>query len=182
MAISNVEAPITTHDFRSGPLRGTHLTLFPHSLLHRGGKFLETIPMHAVAGVRVAFARDERKLGWGAALVVIALILFAISGPMAALAAAAANEVATQVHNTQGVASAVISVFLALQSLAHALPALAVALLLWAAALFALGWFGVTTLTVTLGAVERDYAERGRSAMLYQFAEVTSERLLSAER
>jgi len=182
MAMSNAEAPITTHDFRHGPLRGTHLTLFPHSLLHRGGKFLETIPMHGIAAVRVAFARDESKLGWGAALVVISLILFAISGPMATLAGAAAKDVATQVNSTQGVASAVVSVFLSLQSFAHALPAVAVALLLWSAALFALGWYGMTTLTLTLGAVERDYAERGRSALLYQFAEVASERLLAAGR
>ena len=79
-------APITTYDFTSGPLRGTHLTLFPDSLLHRGGAFAETIPMRAVAGIRVAFARDERLIGWGTALVVVALVLVGVSGPLAALA------------------------------------------------------------------------------------------------
>ena len=89
--MSNADVPITSYDFRSGPLRGTHLTLFPHSLLHRGGNFLETIPIHAVAAIRVAFAREDGKLGWGAALVVIALILVALSGPLASLAGSAAE-------------------------------------------------------------------------------------------
>jgi len=135
-----------------------------------------------VAAIRVAFAREENKLGWGAALIVIALILVALSGPLAGLAGAAADEVAAQVHSAHAVASAVISVFLSLQSLARALPVLAVALVLWAAALFALGWFGVTTLTLTLGAVERAYPVRGRDAMLYDFAEAASERLLTVRR
>ena len=180
--MSNADVPITSYDFRSGPLRGTHLTLFPHSLLHRGGNFLETIPIHAVAAIRVTFAREDGKLGWGAALVVIALILVALSGPLASLAGSAANEVAAQVQGGTGVGSAVISVFQSLQSFARALPVVAVALVLWAAALFALGWFGVTTLTLTLGAVERAYPVRGRNAMLYDFAEAASERLLSGRR
>ena len=78
--------------------------------------------------------------------------------------------------------SAVISVFQSLQSFARALPVIAVALVLWSAALFALGWFGVTTLTLTLGAVERAYPVRGRNAMLYDFAEAAGERLLSVRR
>ena len=180
--MSNADAPITSYDFKSGPLRGTHLTLFPHSLLHRGGSFHETIPMHAIAAIRVAFAREARTLGWGAGLVVIALILVALSGPLAALAGGAANEVAAQVHSSYGVASVVISVFESLQSFARALPVVAVALVLWAAALFALGWIGVTTLTLTLGAVERAYPVRGRNMMLYEFAEAASERLLSVGR
>ena len=179
--MSNADAPITTYDFTSGPLRGTHLTLFPHSLLHRGGAFLETIPMHALAGIRVAFTRDERLIGWGTALVVIALILFGVSGPLAALAAAAESEVVAQARG-HSVASAVISVLQSLQSFAHALPVVALALVLWAAALFALGWFGATTLTLTLGTVERVYPVRGRNAMLFDFAEAASERLLSVRR
>lgn len=179
--MSNADAPITTYDFTSGPLRGTHLTLFPNSLQHRGRAFLETIPMHAVAGMRIAFARDERRIGWGTALVVIALILVAVSRPLAALAAAAENEVVAQARG-HSIASAVISVFQSLQSFAHALPVVALALVLWAAALFALGWFGATTLTLTLGTVERVYAVRGRNAMLFDFAEAATERLLLVRR
>ena len=179
--MSSADAPITTYDFTSGPLRGTHLTLFPNSLLHRGGASLETIPMHAVAGIRVAFTREERLIGWGTALVVIALILVAVSGPLAVIAGSAADEVVAQARG-HSVASAVISVFQSMQSFAHALPVVAAVLVLWAAALFALGWFGVTTLTLTLGAVERDYPVRGRNAMLYDFAEAASERLLSVRR
>ena len=179
--MSSADAPITTYDFTSGPLRGTHLTLFADSLLHRGGGFAETIPMRAVAGIRVAFARDERLIGWGTALVVVALVLVGVSGPLAALATTAANEVVAQARG-HSVASAVISVLQSLQSFAHALPVVAAALVLWAAALFALGWLGATTLTLTLGAVERDFPVRGRNAMLYDFAEAASEHLLSARR
>ncbi|MGA8007659.1 MAG: hypothetical protein WCA17_16345, partial [Burkholderiales bacterium] len=83
--MSSADAPITSFDFTSGPLRGTHLILLPGSLLHRGGVFLETIPLHAVAAIRIAFVRSARQLAWGGALVLIALILIAVSAPLAVL-------------------------------------------------------------------------------------------------
>jgi len=185
--MSSAEAPITSFDFTSGPLRGTHLTLLPGSLLHRGGAFLETIPLGAVAAIRVGFGRNERQIAWAVALVIIALIVLALSGPLGTLAGTAANEVAGQLHGNPGtsgqsVANVVIASFRFLRACARLLPVVAAALLLWAAALFALGWFGVTTLTLTLGAVERAYPVRGRSAMLYDFAEAASERMLEARR
>ena len=73
-------------DSTRGALRGTHLSRRPASLLHRGGVFLETIPLHAVAAIRIAFVRSARQLAWGGALVLIALILIAVSAPLAALA------------------------------------------------------------------------------------------------
>lgn len=185
--MSSTDAPIASFDFTSGPLRGTHLTLFPGSLQHRGGASLETIPLGAVAAIRVGFGRNERQIAWAVALVIIALIVLALSGPLATFAGAAANEVAGQLHGSsstggQGIANVVIASFRFLQACARLLPVAAVALLLWAAALFALGWFGVTTLTVTLGAVERAYTVRGRNAMLYEFAEAASERVLESRR
>ena len=185
--MSDADTSITSFDFTNGPLRGTHLTLFPGSLLHRGGAFLETIPLHAVAAIRVGFARNERQIGWGAALVAIALVVLLLSGPLATLAGAAANEVAGQLQGSpstagQGVAKVVIAAFGFLQTCARLLPVAAAGLLLWAAALFALGWLGATTLTVSLGAVERAYAVRGRNAMLYDFAEAASECILQARR
>ena len=115
----------------------------------------------------------------------LGLILLALSGPLAALAGAAAKEVAAQLQGSpsttgQSVAGAVIATFGFLQTCARLLPLAAAGLLLWAVALCALGWLGATTLTVSLGAVERAYAVRGRNAMLYDFAEVLSERILQA--
>ena len=81
----NADVPITSFEFGNGPLRGTHLTLFPGYLLHRGGAYHETIPAHAVVAVRVAYARGERQIGWAVALVVIALVVIGLSGPLAAL-------------------------------------------------------------------------------------------------
>jgi hypothetical protein len=180
--MTNADTPITSFDFGSGPLRGTHLTLFPDSLMHRGGGFLETIPLHALAGIRVAFERNERQLVWGGVLALIALILALLSGPLASLSGGAANEVAAQVHGAQGVAALVVAAFRFFETCARLLPLVAAALVLLAAALFALSWYGMTTLTLTLGAVEREYPVRGRNAMLYEFAEAASERLLLARR
>jgi hypothetical protein len=180
--MSIADAPIASFDFASGPLRGTHLILLPRSLLHRGGAFHETIPLHAVAAVRVAFARNERQLAWGGALIVIGLILIAASGPLAALAGAAAEEVAAQARSAHGTASLVVAVFHSLQTYARLLPVVSAVLALWAAALLALGWLGVTTLTLTLGGAERAFAVRGRSGSLYEFADAASERVLEARR
>jgi hypothetical protein len=180
--MSSADAPIASFDFTGGSLRGTHLILLPGSLLHRGGAFHETIPLRAVAAIRVAFARNERQLAWGGALVVIGLILIASSGPLAALAGAAADEVAAQARSGHGAASLVIAVFHSLQTYARLLPVVSVALALWAAALFALGWLGVTTLTLTLGGGERAFPVRGRSVALYEFAEAASERILESRR
>jgi hypothetical protein len=180
--MSIADAPIASFDFTNGPLRGTHLLLLPRALLHRGGAFHETIPLHAVAAIRVAFARRGRQLAWGGALIVIGLLLIAASGPLASLAAAAANDVAAQVHSAQSVAALVLATFRFLETCAQLLPVLAAALFLWAAALLALGWIGFTTLSLTLGGVERVFAVRGRSVTLYEFADVASERLLEARR
>jgi hypothetical protein len=180
--MSLADAPIANFDFTSGPARGTHLILLPRSLLHRGGAFHETIPLSAVAAMRVAYARNERQLAWGGALIVMGLILIVVSGPLAALAGGAVKDVAAQTHGPQSVAALVQAAFHYLEVCARLLPALSAALLLWAAALLALGWFGVTTLTLTLGGVERGFAVRGRSVALYEFAEAASERILEVRR
>src|SRR5258708_32380678 len=92
--MSEAGRAITRFDFAAGGLRGTHLTLYPNCLVHRGGAHLETLPLASIASVRVAFERDERKLGWGAARVIIALLLLGISAPLAAFAGGPAAELA----------------------------------------------------------------------------------------
>jgi len=107
--------------------------------------------------VRVAFERDERKLGWGAALVIIALLLLGISAPLAAFAGSAAAELAAVGRRAWG--ARCWAFFRMIEVLANALPLLA-----WgwcsAASRWGAGWLGSTTLTLTLAGVERVYPIR----------------------
>ena len=175
--MSDAGPAITRFDFAAGGLRGTHLTLYPNCLVHRGYAHLETLPLASIASVRVAFERDERKLGWGAVLVIIALLLLGIAAPLAAFAGGAAVELAA--GGTQGVGRALQGFFRVIEALANALPLLAMVVVLGGIALGVLGWLGSTKLTLTLAGVERVYPVRGRDARLLDFAEALSERVVA---
>ena len=66
---------ITRYDFTGGALRGTHFTLYATCLVHRSDNHLETLPLGAIASLRVAYERNARSIGWGIALLIVALIL-----------------------------------------------------------------------------------------------------------
>lgn len=176
------EAPpaLTRYEFTTGLQRGSHLALYPRCLLHRGESQLETLPLAAIASLRVAFLRDSRKLGWGIALVVAALVLLALAGPLGSLAAESAGEMAS--GGAQGVARALYGLFRFLEGVASLMPAAALACALGGAALAIYGWRGTTTLTLTLGGAERVYWVRGRDTLLLDFAEMVSERLAALSR
>lgn len=171
---------ISRYDFPSGALRGSHFTLYPTCLVHRSDAHLETVPLAGIASLRVAYERDLRKLGWGVGLLVVALILFLVSGPLAGAAAAAAEEMAAA--GTHGVARALHALFLFLLAVANALPLAAFACLLGGLALGALGYLGSTTLVLDLAGSQRRYPVRGRNAGLLDFAEALGERLMSLRR
>lgn len=171
---------LTRFSFVTGMLHGTHLTLYPTCLVHRGDNHLETLPLAGMTAVRVAFERDTRKLGWGIALVVVALILLAITGPISTFASSAANEMASA--GAQGVPRALYSFFRLLEALGSLLPVVALACVIGGGALCALGWMGGTTLLVSLPGSERIYPARGRDTMLLDFAEALSERLMLLKR
>ena len=78
----SLETPLAEFEIGSGPQRGSRLTLFASRLVHHGGDSMEAVPLAQLAAVRVAFERDPRKLNWAIALLVIALILAAVSGPL----------------------------------------------------------------------------------------------------
>jgi hypothetical protein len=166
-------------DFTNGLERGTQLMLYPTCLVHRGDSHLETVPLARVTAIRVAFARDNRRLGWGVALLVLALVLLAISGPLGSLAHGAAQEVAV---SNAGVARALHGLFRFLELTSAVLPAGALLCALGGAALAVLGWHGSTTFTVGLAGTERSYSVRGRDTLLLDFAEMTSERMMAAGR
>lgn len=182
-----VDAIASRFDFERGPLAGTTLALHEHVLVHRGPGMLETVPLAAIAALRIAYRRDEARICWAVALLVLALGLWALAGPLAGYASSAAGEIVTQAKNEsagggQGVASALLATFRGLEAAARLLPVVASALAAAGIALGVLGWWGTTTLTLTLAAVERDYSVRGRNGMLYDFAEALSDRLLARGR
>ena len=180
MAVSDPGVALTRFDFAAGPLRGTHLTLFPACLVHRGESHLETLPLAAIASVRVAFERDARKLGWGAALVVLALVLLAIASPLAGFANGAAAELAAA--GSQGVARGLLAFFRFLEAVGSLMPAVGLACALGGAALAALGWIGETTLALALAGTERIFTTRGRDPRLLDFSEALSERMMALPR
>jgi len=92
--MSDPSGALTRFDFDNGPTRGTNITLYASCLVHRSDFHLETLPLAALASVRVAFERDPRWIGWGVALIVVGLLMLAVSGPLAAISGSAAGEVA----------------------------------------------------------------------------------------
>lgn len=170
---------LTRFEFASGMLRGSQLMLYPRCLVHRSESHLETIPLARVTALRVSFERHPRQLGWGVALVVLALAMLAIAAPMGSVAHGAAQEMAA---SAQGVARTLLSVFRLVEMIAALLPALALACALGGAALGVLGWRGSTTLSLILAGAERLYAVRGRDTLLLDFAELVSERLMASAR
>jgi hypothetical protein len=179
--VSNDAGPaITRFDFTGGELRGSHFTLYSNCLIHRSETHLETLPLAAVASLRVAYERDTRKVGWGISLVLIALAVFAISGPLGELSGGAAAEMAAA--GGHGVARALYSLFRFFWSLANALPYVALLGALAGAALAVLGWLGSTTLVLDLAGSERVYSARGRNPGLLDFSEAICERLMSLKR
>ena len=178
---NDAPAALTRFEFTSGLERGSHLALYPRCLVHRGPTQLETVPLAAIASLRVAFLRDSRKLAWGIALVVIALLLLVVAGPLGSVAAESANDMASG-GSTQGVARALLGLFRFLEGLASLLPAAGLACALGGATLAIFGWRGTTALTVTLGGAQRVYRVRGRDTLLLDFAESVSERLAALAR
>jgi hypothetical protein len=166
------EAPIAHFEFVAGPQRGSRLSLYPARLLHEGAGHMESMPLDALAAVGAVYERDERKIGWGAALVIIALILLAVFRPLAHLAASAGAQVA----DAQAIGQLLRATLAALESLANVLPLAAGACLAGGIALAVFGWLGTTTLTLMLPAGERAYAVRGRNPLLADFATLLAER------
>jgi hypothetical protein len=171
---------ITRYDFTGGALRGTHFTLYATCLVHRGDHHLETLPLAAIASLRLAYERDGRHIGWGAALLVVALILFAVSGPIAGFADAHGAEMAKTDPNA--VTRVLQGAFAFLGAVARALPFVGALIALGGIALGALGWVGRTTLVLDLAGSERLYAVRGRNPGLLDFSEAIGERLMSLKR
>ena len=135
--------------------------------------------LESIGSVRIAFERDARRIGWGVALGVLALAVFALAGPLDALAGRALAEVSLGIVRDGAHASALAhfleSVLRALKFLTGLMPVAALALLAWGATLAVLGWVGHTSLALVLPSAEREYRVPGRDALLLDFAEHLAE-------
>jgi hypothetical protein len=171
---------LTRFDFTNGEQRGSHLTLFPNCLVHRGDSHLETLPLATITSVRVAYERNGSLLGWGLTLLFTAIVLLLLAAPLAGMAGAAAADLATV--GNPGVGKALYNVFRIFEALANALPIAALAAVLGGGALAGFGWLGNTILTLTFAGAERVFTVRGRNTRLLDFSEAVAERLMQVKR
>jgi hypothetical protein len=172
----STDSPLAEFEFSSGAQRGSRLTLYANRVAHHGGDAMETVPLAQLASVRVAFERDPGKLNWAIGLLVLALILMAVSGPMHGGVTALAAGIKEH-SGRESLDSLLLASFSVLGGIARSLPMLATILAGIAAALAALFWMGVTTLSLSFAATERFYAVRGRNPLLVQFAELVATQL-----
>ena len=171
--------PIADYHFQRGALRGTQFTLFESRLLHIGTDCTESTVLDAIGSVRIAFERDARRIGWGAALGAIALVVFALAGPLDALAGRGLSEISAQIARDGAQASALAhfieSALEVLKFFTGLMPLAALALLACGVALAVLGWIGYTSLALVLPSAEREYRVPGRDRLLLDFAENLAE-------
>jgi hypothetical protein len=123
--MNDAGSALTRFDFTNGEQRGSHLTLHPNCLVHRGDSYLETLPLATITSVRVAYERGASLMGWGLMLLLAAIVMLLAAAPLAGVAGAAAADLATA--GNHGVARALHSLFRIREALANALPSSAAA-------------------------------------------------------
>ncbi len=178
--MNDAGSALTRFDFTNGEQRGSHLTLHPNCIVHRGDSHLETLPLATITSVRVTWQRSGSLIGWGLVLLFVAIVMLLAAGPLAGFASAAAADVGNAGSN--GVAKALHSVLRIAEALANALPLAALAAVLGGGALGIFGWLGTTMLTLTFAGAERVFAVRGRNTRLLDFSEAVSDRLMQVKR
>lgn len=139
---------------------------------------METVPLAQLAAVRVAFERDIRKASWAAVLIVAALIVASISGPLREWIGVAVAKIGENAR-PESFDAVLLGVFTFARGLVRLLPLLAGALAAGAALLLALFWLGATSLTMAFAATERSYAVRGRNHLMIDFAQIVAGQLVS---
>jgi len=163
---------VTEYDFGSGG----RLALYTNRLVLHGADAMEAVPLAHLASVRVAFEREPGKLNWAVGLLVAALLLAALSGPLQALATGLASGIREHAGR-ESLDAVLLSSASALQAFARMFSPLAAVLTVIAGALLVFFWLGLTTLTLSFAATERVFPVRGRNPLLVQFAEAVAEQL-----
>jgi hypothetical protein len=158
----------------------SHLSLHRSALVMRSDFEFETMPLTGISSLRVAYERDSGRVGWGASLVIVALLLFVIASPVGGLAASAAREMAGA--GAQGVGRALEVFFRIVEAVASALPYIALVVAIGGALLVATGWRGYTVLTLSLAGAERVYSAKGHDRQMMEFGELVAEHLARVEK
>jgi hypothetical protein len=162
------------------PLGGATAVLTDRRLVVTGRDFEQSLPLAHVALVRVRFERTGRAVAYGVALLVAAAVLFAVASPLRALllnqsvsleqAAAEERGANAQTGAGGGIASGLQRILGGLAAIVGLFPVAGWLLLLGGAAKIALGVVGRTVVTVAAGGAEVEFAKRGNSRPLHEFA------------
>ena len=166
------DAVLAEFDIRGGD----RLTLYANRVVQQGADAMETIPLAQLASVRVAFLREPARLAWSIGLLVVALVVAIITGPLQRGIAASVAKYGDPAR-PESLDALLLAIFNFFGAFASLLPALAAALAAGGVALFVYYWLGGTTLTLAFAATERAWAVRGRDRALVQFAEAIGDRL-----
>lgn len=168
------ESSLATFEFRRGDMRGSHLSLFSKSLVHRAGDFFEMMPLAQMGSVRAGFERDSSRMNRGGILLVLALLALGAYWPLRSLVGIAFNELNPQ---SQGGGAFLPAALMAADLCVGLLPVVSGLLALWGISFLVFAWIGNTVLTVATGATERAFATRGRDPELFEFAETVAAHL-----
>ena len=171
----SVEVPVAEIELR-GLHAGSRLTLFPSRIMRSGQDAMETVQLSQLAAVGVEFRRDWRKLHWAIALVVAALVLAALAGPLREWMFSLASKLG-EPGRREGLDAVLAAVFGAIGALARMMPPLALLLGAIAIVLGGFFWLGATVITLSFGASEREFSSFGRNPRFVDFAHAVSEQL-----
>ena len=175
MSAGGGDALIAEYRFARGEWRGTLLKLLESRLLHLGTDYTESTALDAIAAVRIGFARDARRIGWGAAFAAAGVLVYALASPLDAVVGREVADVSAQVARDAANAAPLVqfleAALRALRFVAGLMPAAALLLIAWGAALAVLGWVGHTSLALVLPSAEREFRVPGRELPLMDFAE-----------
>ena len=166
------DAVLAEFDIRGGD----RLTLYANRVVQQGADAMETIPLAQLASVRVAFLREPARLAWSIGLLVVALVVAIITGPLQRGIAASVAKYGDPAR-PESLDALLLAIFNFFGAFASLLPALAAALAAGGVTLFVYYWLGGTTLTLSFAATERAWVVRGRDRALVQFAEAIGDRL-----
>jgi hypothetical protein len=175
------EKLVTEYEVRGGAQRGTRLVLYGDRLVLQSDSAMEVLPLARLASIRIAFERNPARLTWAIVLLLVAALLWAVSGPLQEWSAAAVARVGDSARR-ESFDAVLVTVYAVIGGVARALPFIAGALALGGAALAVLYWLGRTTLLLTFAATEREISVLGRDQDLAHFADTLATQLVAAGR
>lgn len=167
-------------------LGGDVAVLTDRRLVLTGDRLEQSLPLAHLALVRVRFERMQREIIGGAVMIVIALVLFAITGPTRAFIATQTAALDASLKNEQTVAAAgpspIQKVGGVLDSITALVPWIAFVLFVLGGVRIGFGVYGRTVVTVGAGASEVEFERRGYNVALAEFAKEVGRHLPAPRR